>query len=66
MIKIRIEGAGGTIAASIVRKALEDAGIRVSHWELYQDSASEKAAVTRAATKKKALVAIYEMPSARK
>ena len=64
MIKIRIDGSGGSIAASIIAKALEEAGLRVSHWKLNHDTPKAKAEVTRSATNKRAAVAIYVMPSA--
>lgn len=64
MIKIRIDGCGGSIAASLIAKALEDAGLKVAHWKLGQDTPKAKAEVTRAATNKRAAVAIYVMPSA--
>jgi hypothetical protein len=65
VIKIRVEGSGGTIVADLIARALRDVGIKVSHATLDYDTPKEKAAATRMATSINATVAIYEMPSAR-
>ena len=64
MVKIKVTGADSGIIADIIAKALKDVGIKVGHWELDHDTPKEHAAVTRAANRMRAAVAIYELPGA--